>query len=151
MRLQADERYAVRFANEYVWSANGTNLLVNNISITAVATGARTNSTVFQETNATTAPSSSISQMSAVKTADSLNLSATFDRSYSFYQALVDCDNNLATGYRVAGIGADVLIENNQGYNYKGTSGNWLGMATLQRNNITLHQWLSLHVASTNS
>ena len=123
MRLQADERYAVRFANEYVWSANGTNLLVNSISITAAATGARTNSTVFQETNATTAPPSSISQMSAVKTADSLNLSATFDRSYSFYQALVDCDNNLATGYRVAGIGADVLIENNRGYNYKGTSG----------------------------
>lgn len=125
-RLQADERFAIRCANEYVWSANGTNLLANDISITAAATGVRTNGTAFQETNVTATPPSSISQLSAVKAASSLNLSATFDKSYPYNQALVDCDNDLTTGYRVAGIGADFLVENNQGYNYKGTGGtNW--------------------------
>ncbi|CAF1456519.1 unnamed protein product, partial [Rotaria sordida] len=49
IQLQSDGRYAVRFANENVWNADGTNLLVENISITASAPGSRTKDNVFEE------------------------------------------------------------------------------------------------------
>jgi hypothetical protein len=91
-QLQSDGRYAVRFANENVWNTDGTNLLINDISITASAPGSHSNDNIFQEITATTL-ASSISQLSAVKTAKLIVLSATFDQAYSFHQAFINTDN----------------------------------------------------------
>ena len=125
--LQADGRYAVRFANANMWNDDGTNLLANDISIKTSASGSRTTDNVFQEIKATTEVSSSIRQLGAVKVATSVVLFATYDQAYSFYQVLIDADNNPATGYLVQGMGADYLVENNQYYQHKGSkASDWL-------------------------
>ncbi|CAF2848401.1 unnamed protein product [Rotaria sp. Silwood2] len=128
-QLQDDERYAVRFGNDNVWNADGTNLLVKDISITASAPGSHTNDDIFQEITitSTTTPTTSISQISAVKIPNSLILSATYDLVYSYHQVFIDADNNTATGYFVKSIGADFLVENSRYYDHKGNTGSdWL-------------------------
>ena len=125
--LQTDGRYAVRFANANMWNDDGTNLLANDISIKASASGSRTTDNVFQEITATTEVSSPIRQLGAIKVATSVVLFATFDQEYTVHQALLDADNNPATGYFVQGIGADYLVQNNQYYQHKGIRGSdWL-------------------------
>ena len=129
-QLQGDERYAVRFANDNVWNADGTNLLVKDISITASASGSHTSDNIFEEitnTITTTTSTTSISQLSAVKTANTLILSVTYDIDYSYHRVYIDADNDPATGYFVKGIGADFLVENSRYYDYTGNTGSdWI-------------------------
>jgi hypothetical protein len=152
-QLKNDERYAVRFANDNVWNVDGTNLLVKDISITASAPGLTTNNNIFEEiTNTITSistatttttiptPATSITQLSAVRTANSLTLSATYGLDYPYYQVFIDADNTPTTGYSIQGIGADYLVENSRYYDHKGNQGNdWIwqninGTATLSIN-----------------
>lgn len=126
-RLQDDGRFAVQFANENIWNTDGTNLLVTDIDITSSAAGSHTNDNVFEEITTAISSGASIYELGAVKTTNTLHLSATFDTDYNFHQAFVDADNNPSTGYSVKGLGADFLIENSYYYGYKGNTGNeWI-------------------------
>ncbi|CAF4524952.1 unnamed protein product, partial [Rotaria sp. Silwood2] len=106
-----------------------------------------TNDDIVQEitVTSTTPPTTSISQISAVKIPNSLILSATYDIVYSYHQAFIDADNNPATGYFVKSIGADFLVENSRYYDHKGNIGSdWLwqqinGTVTSSINN---HQYV---------
>ena len=53
-QLQNDVRYAVRFGNDNVWNVDGTNLLADNVLITASAPGSRTQDKIFTEISGTT-------------------------------------------------------------------------------------------------
>jgi hypothetical protein len=121
INLQADGRYAVRFANEHIWNTDGTNLLVEKIPISASVSGSRTHDDVFEEITAVSV--SSVSQISAIKTAKFLTVSASYDKDYFFHQVFIDNDGDSTTGYRVENIGADLLVENN--YTYVFTGKHW--------------------------
>ncbi|CAF3827612.1 unnamed protein product [Rotaria sp. Silwood1] len=59
-RLKDDVRYAVRFANNEVWNADGTNLLIKAIPILASASSARAKDTILKEVSAIPASSTSL-------------------------------------------------------------------------------------------
>jgi hypothetical protein len=54
-----------------------------------------------------------------------LTLEVTYQGTPSFVRVYIDSDENPSTGYPVAGIGADYLIENGYLYKYSGTAGSW--------------------------
>ncbi|CAF3995864.1 unnamed protein product [Rotaria sp. Silwood2] len=120
-RLKHDPHYAVRFANEDVWTDEGKNMLIKELNITASASSACTDDGYFHEIN--TNPALSITQLNAVKTVQSLILSAMYSIDYTFHQAFIDTDNNPTTGYHVQGIGAEILVENSASYRHKGNNG----------------------------
>ncbi|HVE41787.1 MAG TPA: spherulation-specific family 4 protein [Planctomycetota bacterium] len=45
---------------------------------------------------------------------------------WNFRQIFIDIDSNLATGFRMGGIGSDYLIENGNLYRYTGSGTNWI-------------------------
>jgi hypothetical protein len=53
---------------------------------------------------------------------------------WNFRQVYIDIDSNLATGYRMGGIGADYLVENGNLYRYAGNGTTW---------NWTLLGWIA--------
>ncbi|CAF3663974.1 unnamed protein product [Rotaria socialis] len=123
-RLKHNPHYAVRFANEDVWTDDGRNMLIEELNIVASPSGSCADDQYFQEIPINSA--SLITQLSAMKTVQSLILSATYSKNYIFYQVFIDADNNSTTGYHVQGIGAEVLVENNAFYHHKGKTGtNW--------------------------
>ena len=84
---------------------------------------------------ASTTSSASLAKTQTAQAAPKLSISAssttvTFQVSYSgtpsFVRVFVDSDQSAATGYPVAGIGADYLIENGFLYRYSGSSGSWV-------------------------
>lgn len=121
IQLQNDARFAVRFGNDNTWNTDGTNQLVDNLVITATATGSRNQENVFKEITDTT-PLSSIDRLVAMKTTASVILSATYDQLYPYIQVYIDADNNSMTGLAVQGIGADFLVENNYCYRHIGNT-----------------------------
>ncbi len=72
--------------------------------------------------------------LASAQTAAKLSISAssttlTFQLSYSgtpsFVRVYIDSDQNATTGYPIAGIGAEYLIENGFLYRYAGSGGSW--------------------------
>ncbi len=57
--------------------------------------------------------------------ATSVEYRATFTRPYDFHHVYIDTDSDADTGFAVAGIGADLLIENGWFYRHSGTGWNW--------------------------
>jgi hypothetical protein len=75
-----------------------------------------------------------IAQSAQAQTASKLSISAnattitfqvTYSGTQSFLHVYIDSDQNATTGYPVAGIGADYLIENGFFYRYAGSGGSW--------------------------
>lgn len=80
------------------------------------------------------ASSSSLAHAQATQAAPRLSISAsstaiTFQVTYSgtpsFVRVYVDSDQKASTGYPIAGIGADYLVENGFLYRYSGSGGSW--------------------------
>jgi chitodextrinase len=63
-------------------------------------------------------------QAGSVTTADT-TYQARYNLPFDFHHVYIDHDNDAATGFAVAGIGADYLIENSWFYQHTGTGWNW--------------------------
>jgi len=74
-------------------------------------------------------PSPASAQTAAKLSISASSTTVTFQVTYSgtpsFVRVLIDSDQNATTGYPVAGIGADYLIENGFLYQYAGSGGSW--------------------------
>ncbi len=69
---------------------------------------------------------------------------AQYNLPFNFYNVFVDTDLNAATGYQVAGIGADYLIQNGAFYQNSGPGFTWTqvsGVNPLMSNTGGLYQW----------
>jgi chitodextrinase len=86
-----------------------------------------------------------IANPTADLTAANASLSAQFNLPFTFYNVFIDTDNNASTGYAVAGIGADRLIQGNAYFQHAGGTGwNWTqvsGVNPLLSNTSGLYQW----------
>jgi hypothetical protein len=49
----------------------------------------------------------------------------TYTGSPTFFRIFLDTDQNAGTGYKIGGIGANYLVENNSLYRYSGWNGSW--------------------------
>jgi chitodextrinase len=56
---------------------------------------------------------------------DSVTYQAQFNLPFDFHHLFIDVDNDAATGFATAGIGADLLIENSWFYRHTGTGWSW--------------------------
>ena len=69
---------------------------------------------------------------------------AQYNLPFTFHNVFIDTDNDAATGYQVAGIGADYLIEDGTLYQHTGTGFSWAtvsGVSPLVSNSGGLYQW----------
>lgn len=74
----------------------------------------------------TTVPSGDpISEQAGTVAAGTATYQARYNLPFDFHHVYVDADNDAATGFPVAGIGADHLIENSWYYRHTGTGWNW--------------------------
>ncbi|GGP01677.1 hypothetical protein LDL08_01140 [Nonomuraea glycinis] len=74
----------------------------------------------------TTAPSGDpISEQTGSVTATDATYQARYNLPFDFHHVYIDQDNDATTGFAVAGIGADYLIENSWFYRHTGTGWNW--------------------------
>lgn len=130
IQLSNDSRFAVRFAHDNMWNNDGTNLLAEDILVTSSEFGLPSNEDKFEEISSPNCSTtdSNINQPQAVRSSPFIIFSAIFDKFYSFYQVLIDLDNDTRTGYSFQGLGADLLIENSHYYKHRGinqNSWNW--------------------------
>ncbi|WP_203744753.1 spherulation-specific family 4 protein [Catellatospora bangladeshensis] len=74
----------------------------------------------------TTVPSGDpITDAGGVIGTDSVTYQAQFNLPFDFHHLFIDVDNDAATGFATAGIGADLLIENAWFYRHTGTGWSW--------------------------
>ncbi|KAB8194860.1 hypothetical protein FH608_017060 [Nonomuraea phyllanthi] len=66
-----------------------------------------------------------ISEASGSVTGGEATYQARYNLPFDFHHVYVDADNDAATGFAVASIGADYLIENSWFYQHAGTGWNW--------------------------
>jgi hypothetical protein len=64
-------------------------------------------------------------QLSISASSTTVTFQVTYSGTPSFVRVFIDSDQNATTGYPVAGIGADYLIENGFLYQYAGSGGSW--------------------------
>ena len=87
-------------------------LYVTNLTSKVNTYGALPNSTVWNEEVAdATGPGGNFSNESAWNDGTNFYYQASYLGSYSHFNVLLDTDDNVLTGYRINGIGADDLIE----------------------------------------
>jgi hypothetical protein len=65
------------------------------------------------------------SMLSISATATTVTFQVTYSGTPSYLHVFIDSDEHAATGFPVAGIGADYLIENGFLYQYAGSGGSW--------------------------
>jgi len=65
------------------------------------------------------------SKLSISATATTVTFQVTYSGTPSYLHVFIDSDESAATGFPVAGIGADYLIENGFFYRYAGSGGSW--------------------------
>lgn len=123
--LRNDARYSVQFANQNTWDTRGWNKLFT-VTVTAGAAGDRDTNNEFFEVGGPVPvdPPASIQN-------SNLKLRYAFAQSVSFYQAYIDADNNSATGFTTAGVGAEYLIENGNLYRNTGAGWSWAFVAVV--------------------
>lgn len=66
-----------------------------------------------------------ISEQSGSVTAESATYQARYNLPFDFHHVYIDLDNDASTGFAVAGIGAEYLIENSWFYRHAGAGWNW--------------------------
>jgi hypothetical protein len=69
---------------------------------------------------------------------------AQYNLPFNFYNVFIDTDSNAATGYQVAGVGADFLIQNGTFYQHSGAGFTWTqvsGVSPLISNTGGLYHW----------
>jgi chitodextrinase len=77
-------------------------------------------------------------------TATVASFQAQYNLPFSFHNVFIDTDSNAATGYQVAGIGADYLIEDGGFFQHTGTGFTWTqvsGVSPLVSSAGGLYQW----------
>lgn len=123
--LRNDARFAIQFANNNTWDARGFNKLFT-LAVNQNATGNRDTNNEFFEVGGPTPvePPASIQN-------GNLKLRYSFIQNVSFYQAYIDADNNSATGFATAGVGAEYLIENGNLYRNTGAGWSWAFVAAV--------------------
>ncbi|MFG1710921.1 spherulation-specific family 4 protein [Nonomuraea sp. M3C6] len=85
-----------------------------------------------------------ISSPTAALTSTTATYSAQFNVPYAFHHVFIDTDNNAATGYSVAGVGAEYMIEDAGLFRYVGPSWNWSsvsGVSPLVSTTGGLYRW----------
>lgn len=90
-------------------------------------------------------PGGPIANPTADLTAANATLTAQYNLPFTFYNVFIDTDNNAGTGYAVAGLGADRLIQGGSYFQHAGGTGwNWTpisGVNPLLSNTNGLYQW----------
>jgi chitodextrinase len=90
-------------------------------------------------------PGGPIANPAADLTSANATLSAQYNLPFTFHNVFIDTDNNANTGYAIAGIGADRLIQDGSYYQHAGGTGwNWSpvsGVNPLQSSTGGLYQW----------
>jgi hypothetical protein len=66
-----------------------------------------------------------LSRWSASNDGVNVRYSMHFSQPFSFYRVYIDRDQSTATGFKVAGIGADYMVENATLYAHRGPGWNW--------------------------
>jgi chitodextrinase len=85
-----------------------------------------------------------IASPTADLTATNATFTAQYNLPFTFYNVFIDTDGSTATGYQVAGIGADFLIQNGTYYQHSGSGFSWAtisGVSPLLSNTNGLYQW----------
>jgi hypothetical protein len=123
--LRNDARFSIQFANTNTWDARGFNKLFA-VNINQNAAGNRDTSNDFFEVGGPLP-----SDPPATIQNGTLKLRYAFTQAVSFYQAYIDADNNTATGFATAGIGAEYLIENGNLYRNTGAGWSWAFVAAV--------------------
>lgn len=89
-------------------------------------------------------PPAAITNPAVNLTSTTTSFQAQYNLPFTFYNVFIDTDRNAATGYQVAGVGADYLIQNGTLYQHTGTGFNWTtvsGINPLVSNTGGLYQW----------
>lgn len=94
-----------------------------NLADTAQTTGAATPGASPGATAGSV--SSGTTSLSIGSSATAVTFAVTYQGTPSFVRVYVDSDQNAGTGYPMAGIGANYLIENGFVYRYAGSGGSW--------------------------
>jgi len=102
-----------------------------NVADTAQSTGAATPGSA-PVTAPVTAPGATpgsvttgTTSLSIGSSAAAVTFSVTYQGTPGFVRVYIDSDQNASTGYLIAGIGANYLIENGFIYRYAGSAGSW--------------------------
>jgi hypothetical protein len=83
-----------------------------------------TSATVNQSLSTTPPPSSTVS-VQASSTSTSASYRVTYTGTPTFVRVYLDTDQQAGSGFKLANIGADYLIENGGLYKYSGSNGSW--------------------------
>jgi chitodextrinase len=89
-------------------------------------------------------PPASITSPAVNLTSTVASFQAQYNLPFTFYNVFIDADRNAATGYQVAGVGADYLIQNGTFYQHTGTGFSWTvvsGVSPLVSNTGGLYMW----------
>ncbi len=89
-------------------------------------------------------PAAAITGPAVDLTAATASFQALYNLPFTFYHVFIDTDRNAATGYQVAGVGADYFIENGTFYQHTGTGFTWTvvnGVNPLVSNTGGLYKW----------
>ncbi len=143
--LRDNQLYAIQFADDNMWDESTGYNLIGTLRVDKTVTGNYQRgdkfdvleSTVLTEGDVPTevpmptstvisGDSSLISNLEISNTADNVLLSFDYvSGNYNAVQLLVDVDQNPNTGYRINGIGAEALFENDTWNIYAGTGTEW--------------------------
>jgi hypothetical protein len=138
--LQSKPIYSVRFANEGTWDESTGYNVLGTVNVNSSAGGSAKRSDMMEVEELTTSdvtplPTSTpapvaqgdmLSNLQVSHDAETVYLSFDYlAGEYNAIQLLVDKDQNPDTGYRISGIGADLLFENDTWNVYAGTGMEW--------------------------
>ncbi len=142
---------------------NGTRLLTLDPSITSVHIGFLTPQqqysfyVIARVSSGTSSPASNtvtvttpqpaggpIANLAVNLTSSTATFQAQYNLPFTFHNVFIDADHNANTGYQVAGVGADYLIQNDTFYQHTGTGFSWTpvtGVNPLVSSTGGLYQW----------
>lgn len=103
------------------WQRWAMLLLVAMLLALPVASFAHSRFNIAADESAITA----ISSPQATNDATNVYYQFSSTGTYNFFRGYIDTDQNVNTGLRTNGIGANYLVENNSLYRYTGTGSNW--------------------------
>jgi len=89
-------------------------------------------------------PPAPITGPAADLTSTVTSFQAQYNLPFTFYNVFIDTDRTATTGYQVAGVGADYLIQNGTLYQHSGTGFSWTavsGVSPLVSNTGGLYRW----------